>query len=133
HSGLPKTNGNNQILTKLGEPATDSTPDEDIDWIGNEGIKVSRIIERVRAAQLPAQMEAARNAILQKTEAVKEVLDDSQSPSVNISSSGSAEKPLPTTAAKPPDMTNKTPNTGVQVAPAPGPSSQSFLVVILNK
>ena len=74
HSGLPRTNEKGQILTKQGRVADDSTRDEDIDWIGNEGIKISKIIEALENAVLPQHMENIKAALLRKTERVAEEL-----------------------------------------------------------
>ena len=75
HSGLPKTNEKNQILTKQGTIADDTTRDEDIDWIGNEGIKISKIVEALQNATLPSSMETVRAALLRNTVKVSNELD----------------------------------------------------------
>lgn len=49
HSGVPKTDENGNWLTKKGLIANNSTPEEDIDWIANEGIRVSSIINNLKA------------------------------------------------------------------------------------
>ncbi|HEU4472822.1 MAG TPA: S8/S53 family peptidase, partial [Flavisolibacter sp.] len=74
HCGLPKTDSQNRILTKSGALAEPGTPDEEIEWIGNAGIKISKIIQALEEADLPAQMEAGRSALLGKTHAVAEEL-----------------------------------------------------------
>lgn len=118
HSGLPRTNANNQILTKSGDIATDSTPDEDIDWIGNEGIKISKIIERVSTADLPADMEQARNNILINTAIVKESLLRQE----KLSEQKLSNPVVMTTIISEVSQPSSTPV-----------KSQSFLVVIFNK
>lgn len=67
HAGLPRTDAQNRVLTKSGTVATPNTPDEEIDWIGNEGIKVSRIIAALEEANLSPGMEQGRNLLLGKT------------------------------------------------------------------
>lgn len=67
HSGLPRTDDLNRPLTKIGTVANASTPDSEIDWIGNEGIKISKIIEALTAASLPVEMEVGRKALLNMT------------------------------------------------------------------
>ncbi|QDH80272.1 S8 family serine peptidase [Echinicola soli] len=68
HAGLPRTDSQNRILTRSGEIATASTPDEEIDWIGNEGIKISRVINALTNAELPAEMQEIKRKLLHKTE-----------------------------------------------------------------
>lgn len=70
HAGLPRTDDQNRILTRAGTIAGPGTPDDEIDWIGNEGIRISRIIKALAEAGLPATMEAKRNQMLGKTKAV---------------------------------------------------------------
>jgi endonuclease G len=76
HSGLPRTDDQNRVMTKANVPATQNTPDDEIDWIGNEGIKVSRIIEALTNANLPPEMEPGRNQLLRKTKRIATRLDD---------------------------------------------------------
>ena len=74
HMGLPRTNDQNQILTKTGELATEFTSDEEIDWVGNEGIKISKIIEALKTAVLPLNMEVVQQSLLSKTTQVEKKL-----------------------------------------------------------
>lgn len=47
HQGVPKMQGD-MILAKNGEPWNSQTmTDADIDWVANEGVRVSRIVERL--------------------------------------------------------------------------------------
>lgn len=71
HASIPKTDELKRPLTKSGSLATKQTPEEDIDWIANEGIKISQIIEALKAANLPASMEKGRQALLRKTKYVE--------------------------------------------------------------
>ncbi|WP_162633278.1 S8 family serine peptidase [Echinicola strongylocentroti] len=68
HAGLPRTDSQNRILTRAGTIATASTPDGEIDWIGNEGIKISRVIDALANADLPSEMQEIKEKLLQKTE-----------------------------------------------------------------
>ncbi|WP_207431408.1 S8 family serine peptidase [Sabulibacter ruber] len=70
HSGLPRTDDGNRVLTKAGTLATASTPDGEIAWIGNEGIKISRIVKAIEEAVLPPSMENGRETLLTKTRSV---------------------------------------------------------------
>ena len=85
HAGLSKTDGLNRPLTKTGELATSSTPDNEIDWIGNEGIKITMIIKAIKEAQLTPEMEKGRRAILSKTAIVEQQLSEQVAPSPDIS------------------------------------------------
>src|SRR5882672_9889184 len=48
HSGLPDKNAAGQMLGPDGKPAPDGASDDQIKWLGNEGIRISCIIEHVR-------------------------------------------------------------------------------------
>lgn len=48
HSGVPKTNRNGDWLLKNGDIATAQDDDADIDWIANEGIRASKIVNHLR-------------------------------------------------------------------------------------
>ncbi len=49
HSGLPRTDADGNWLLKNGEVADQFADDADIDWIANEGIRASRIVNHVLA------------------------------------------------------------------------------------
>lgn len=49
HSGVPKRNGQGQILTKSGAVAGPGDDEEDIDWTANEGVRISSILKHVQA------------------------------------------------------------------------------------
>ena len=85
HAGLSKTDEFNRPLTKTGELATSSTPDDQIDWIGNEGIKITMIIKAIKEAQLSPEMEKGRQAILSKTAIVEQELSEQVAPLPDIS------------------------------------------------
>ena len=48
HSGVPKTNEQGQILTKNGTVAGSGDDEEDIEWIANEGVRISSILKHVQ-------------------------------------------------------------------------------------
>jgi endonuclease G, mitochondrial len=78
HAGLPRTDDQNRILKRNGELADEFTPDDEIDWIGNEGIKISRIVNAIRDGVIPSSMESRRKNLLNKTETIGESLDESR-------------------------------------------------------
>lgn len=47
HSGVPRRDDDGRWLLKSGEPAGPDADDADIDWIANEGIRASYIVEHV--------------------------------------------------------------------------------------
>jgi endonuclease G len=59
---------NDQILKKDGTPWRDGTDDPAlIDWIANEGVRVSAIVDAVRVAAVPASQQALRDRMLSET------------------------------------------------------------------
>lgn len=77
HSGLPRTDKQGRIQTKTGQPANSSTPDDQIDWLGNEGIKISKIIEALERSSLPAHMNDRKQHLLHRSHVVKQELSAS--------------------------------------------------------
>lgn len=59
HSGVPRTDAQGRPLRRDGQPLGPGDSDTLIDWIANEGVRVSRIVEDLRA-----RPEAAGNAIV---------------------------------------------------------------------
>jgi endonuclease G, mitochondrial len=52
HRSIARQNANGDALKLDGTNAPADTPDDEIDWIRNEGVRVSRILESVRGAKL---------------------------------------------------------------------------------
>lgn len=50
HSGVPRTNAQNQILDRQGNVWPQDGDPDDIDWISNEGIRTSRLVAFIRTA-----------------------------------------------------------------------------------
>ena len=48
HSGVPKTDAQGRVLTKSGTVATANDDENDIAWIANEGVRISRIVAFLR-------------------------------------------------------------------------------------
>jgi V8-like Glu-specific endopeptidase len=70
HAGLPATDEKGNILTKYDTIAGPGTPEQDIKWIGNQGIKISEIVKAIRGANLPTIMEKGRQSLLRNTEQI---------------------------------------------------------------
>ena len=65
HSGVPKRNGDKQILRIDGQVWREGVdPDGLIQWIGNEGARVSAIVAAVRAAALKPEWQERRARML---------------------------------------------------------------------
>ena len=69
HSGVPRTDSQGRTLRRDGQPLQPSDPDSAIDWIANEGVRVSRILNDLRT-----RADAADNAL------VTEVLSGNRPP-----------------------------------------------------
>lgn len=67
HSAVPRTNDKGEWIRKDGSVWQLGDGDEMVDWIGNEGIRISRIIDALRRADLPDGMDALRRTILDRT------------------------------------------------------------------
>lgn len=63
HSGVPRE-VNGQIVTKTGAVWQRGMPDSDIDWVANEGARVSRVCAHLKQVRLPKAAQQALLAIL---------------------------------------------------------------------
>lgn len=59
HAGVPRKK-NGQILTRTGQPWNDTMDEDLIDWIANEGARVSRIIRHLKDATLTTEQGKLR-------------------------------------------------------------------------
>ncbi|MBB5233352.1 endonuclease [Deinococcus budaensis] len=59
HSGVPRRDAQGRLLRRGGQPAQPGDPDTLLDWIANEGVRVSRIVEDLRR-----RPDAAGNALV---------------------------------------------------------------------
>ena len=94
HSGLPRVDEQNRILTKKGTIAEPDTPDDEIDWFGNEGIKISKIIQALQESTLSAEMAKIRDTLLKKTKVVAQQLSQPM-PTGNTRQKVVATPPVP--------------------------------------
>jgi len=65
HSSIPRKDAAGNWLRKAGTPAQPNDPDEAIDWIGNEGVRVSCIVEAFNNLPLPDAMQAMRRQLIE--------------------------------------------------------------------
>jgi endonuclease G, mitochondrial len=63
HSGVPKKDGEGRKLAVTGELWAPEMGEHRIDWIANEGVRISRIIKHVKAQVLGAEAEALRDGM----------------------------------------------------------------------
>ncbi|WP_221089398.1 endonuclease [Deinococcus aquaedulcis] len=49
HSGVPRTDAQGRVLRRDGRPAAPGDPDTELDWMANEGVRISRLIADLRA------------------------------------------------------------------------------------
>lgn len=59
HSGVPRTDAQGRTLRRDGQPLQPGDPDSAIDWVANEGVRVSRILNDLRT-----RADAADSALL---------------------------------------------------------------------
>lgn len=65
HSGVPRRNQNGEILTRDGLVWREEMGEHRVDWIANEGIRTSRIVQTIRAANLPPAPDRLRREMLE--------------------------------------------------------------------
>jgi endonuclease G, mitochondrial len=65
HSGVPRTNNTGQLVDRDGNVIDARQQPSRIVWIGNEGIRVSRLMRFIADAKLPSQWEALRQDLMQ--------------------------------------------------------------------
>ncbi len=65
HSAVPRKDAAGNWLRKDGKIRQPGDADEDIDWIGNEGVRVSCIVEAFRNLPIPDSMQAFRAKIIE--------------------------------------------------------------------
>lgn len=70
HSGVPMTDASGRILTRDGTPWREEMGEHRIHWIANEGVRVSRIVQRIRAASLGAEQDRLRREMLESQPAL---------------------------------------------------------------
>lgn len=92
HSGVPRTDDQGNWLRKDGSIAGQNDGDDLIDWIGNEGIRVSRLANAVQNMPLAADMDKVRKKLIKLHE---EIIKGSKTESQNINVMNTA-----TTSAK---------------------------------
>lgn len=96
HSGVPRRNNQGQWLRKNGTVVEPGDPDDIIDWVGNEGIRISSILKAIAKIEIPKEMEKYRNQIFETGTAPAA---DESIPAPPISKTESAPAPTSTKTA----------------------------------
>ena len=65
HSAVPRKDDAGNWLRKDGKPRQAGDTDDDIDWIGNEGVRVSCIVEAFNNLPIPDAMQPTRATIVE--------------------------------------------------------------------
>lgn len=65
HSGVPKKDSSGRILTRDGKVWVSSMGDHQIDWVANEGVRISRILKHLEGLSLAAGQAAFRKELLE--------------------------------------------------------------------
>lgn len=104
HSGVPRRDGQRRILAKDGTLWRPEQGDDKIDWIANEGVRISRIIKHIRQQNLPSTQQRLREQIFEALPRLESQppIQSSQHPGLmsnatqpSISEDGSATWTLP--------------------------------------
>jgi endonuclease G, mitochondrial len=64
HSGVPRTNANNEILDRDGNVWPDNGDPDNIDWVANEGIRTSRLVAFIKGAQVREHEKALQTQFI---------------------------------------------------------------------
>jgi endonuclease I/V8-like Glu-specific endopeptidase len=66
HTGVPQVNAEGQVLTKDGTVWTEDMGDDAIDWIANEGVRISKIAEHINSQSLTDEQKQLVSEMLQE-------------------------------------------------------------------
>ncbi|MFI6807030.1 trypsin-like serine peptidase [Streptomyces luteogriseus] len=104
HSGVPKKDDQGRVLRKDGRPWQQGDGDDAIEWVANEGVRISSILKHLAALDL----DPARRALLTE-----------MGPDAGLDQAMATAPPLPAAAGGPqPERTSAVP--GVRTPPVPG-------------
>ncbi|MCY7352067.1 MAG: S8 family serine peptidase [Cytophagaceae bacterium] len=103
HSSIPRKDAAGNWLRKDGSPVQPSDSDEAIDWIGNEGVRVSCIVEAFNNLPVPDTMQPLRRQIVEAQTPSVTIMNPQPSPNLN---------PRPGLISRPVPNNTKTESTG---------------------
>lgn len=98
HSGVPKRNHQGQILTIDGKIWTEDQREERVDWLANEGVRISRITEHIKQQHLSIEQKQLRNEMFEsKPNSPKPIRVDTNSAELSptINSDGTVTWTIP--------------------------------------
>ncbi len=115
HSAVPRKDANGNWLRKDGKIRQPGDSDDDIDWIGNEGVRVSCIVEAFNNLPIPDSMQPVKTKIL-----------EAQTPSLTVNTASPVSMPSTSTspAVATPVRTESAP-LPAPVSPVPGSSEKA--------
>ncbi|WP_461147147.1 S8 family serine peptidase [Spirosoma pulveris] len=117
HSAVPNKDANGNWLRKDGRPRQPGDTDDDVDWIGNEGVRVSCIVEAFNKLAIPDHMLPYRAKIV-----------EAQTPPLLVNSPSMLTMPPPTIVSGNAPRAEVIPTTpAVSAASAPPAKSSELL------
>lgn len=95
HSGVPKMDAQGKILNLNGKPWQEEEGEHRVDWIANEGVRISRIVAHIKSQSVSAQAQSLITEMFTTTSDPRP--DDDQIPQSleNLTSTVAAIAPLP--------------------------------------
>jgi endonuclease G, mitochondrial len=64
NAGVPRMDARGNFLKKNGDIYRQGDDDADIDWVANQGVRVSKLVAAIRSLALPPEMEDKRQSLL---------------------------------------------------------------------
>jgi len=100
HSGVPRKDDQGRILSIDGTPWTEEQGEQRIDWIANEGARISRIVRHIKQQNLSVDEQNLRNQMFEQKPIPSrsqspEIMPESTSVSPTISNDGSVTWTIP--------------------------------------
>jgi endonuclease I/V8-like Glu-specific endopeptidase len=110
HSGVPKMDDQNRVLNVNGQVWQESEGEDRVDWVANEGVRISRITEDIKSQAVSPAAQALIHDMFSSSA-------NSHSPSDTPSPNGQEDFPLPLEQGQPPE-----PGLEAQITPLSAPS-----------
>lgn len=92
HSGVPRKDENGRILSRDGNPWKASMGEHKVDWIANEGIRVSRLMRHIKEHALNGLQRQLRSDLLEKEPPFSPFTIETRGQSVATATSMSAQQ-----------------------------------------
>lgn len=104
HSGVPARDANDNILTTDGRVWTPPMGEAAVKWIANEGIRVSRIVDRIRSEPLTGTAAQLRDDLLAHGREAERAPASHPAPTAASTPAGPVGSAIPTAAASTPTV-----------------------------